>query len=122
VAAGGYVVQLLPEVERAKLAVMAERLEDFRDILPLLQRGAASPRELLFETLYGMPYEQVAERTVHFGCNCSEMRLMASLASLPKHQITELASSKDMLEIGCDFCGREYRFSPEQLRGLVDTN
>ncbi len=122
VAAGGYVVQLMPEVERAKLAVMAERLEDFRDILPLLQRGAASPRELLFETLYGMPYEQVAERAVHFGCNCSEMRLMASLASLPKHQIAELASSKDLLEIGCDFCGREYRFSPEQLRGLLDSN
>ncbi len=118
----GAFMRYMQESEQVVTMISVGCLEDFRDILPLLQRGAASPRELLFETLYGMPYEQVAERTVHFGCNCSEMRLMASLASLPKHQITELASSKDMLEIGCDFCGREYRFSPEQLRGLVDTN
>jgi molecular chaperone Hsp33 len=122
VAAGGYVVQLMPEVERRKLAVMTERLEDFKDISPLLERGAASPRELLFETLYGMPYEQVAERDVHFGCNCSEMRLLAGLASLPKTEVLELANAKEVLEIGCDFCGHEYRFMPEQLRGLLSAN
>jgi molecular chaperone Hsp33 len=121
-AAGGYVVQLMPEVERRKLAVMTERLEDFKDISPMLERGAASPRELLFETLYGMPYDQVAERDVFFGCNCSEMRLLAGLASLPKVEILELANAKEVLEIGCDFCGKDYRFMPEQLRGLLTAN
>jgi molecular chaperone Hsp33 len=122
VAAGGYVLQLLPEVERKMLAVMTERLEDFRDIRPLLERGAASPRELLAETLYGMPYEQVAERDVRFGCNCSETRLMAGFASLPKHEIADLAASKTPLEVACDFCRREYVFHPEQLRGLLLRN
>jgi molecular chaperone Hsp33 len=122
VAAGGYVLQLLPEVERRMLAVMTERLEDFRDIRPLLERGAASPRELLAETLYGMPYEQVAERDVRFGCNCSETRLMAGFASLPKHEISELAASKTPLEVACDFCRKEYAFHPEQLRGLLLRN
>jgi molecular chaperone Hsp33 len=122
VAAGGYVVQLMPEVERLKLAVMAERLEDFKDIGPMLEKGTASPRELLYETLYGMPYDQVAERDVFFGCNCSETRLLAGLASLPKSEIAELAQSEGVLEIGCDFCRKEYRFAPEQLRGLLAAN
>lgn len=122
VSAGGYVLQLLPEVERRMLAVMTERLEDFRDIKPLLERGAASPRELLAETLYGMPYDQVAERSVHFGCNCSETRLMAGFASLPKNEISELAASKTPIEVACDFCGKNYAFHPEQLRGLIRSN
>lgn len=122
VAAGGYLLQLLPEVERQKLAVMTERLEDFRDIGPLLARGAASPKELLYETLYGMPYEQVAERGVHYGCNCSFARLAASLASLPRKDVEELASSKEVLEISCDFCGHVYHYRPDQLRGLLSDN
>ncbi|MFO0664798.1 MAG: Hsp33 family molecular chaperone HslO [Polyangiaceae bacterium] len=122
VAAGGYLLQLLPEVERQKLAVMTERLEDFRDIGPLLARGAASPKELLYETLYGMPYEQVAERGVHYGCNCSFTRLAASLASLPRKDVEELAASKEVLEISCDFCGQLYHYRPDQLRGLLIDN
>jgi molecular chaperone Hsp33 len=122
ISAGGYVLQILPEVERKMLAVMTERLEDFRDINPLLERGAASPRELLAETLYGMPYDQVAEREVRFGCNCGETRLLAGLASLPKTEIEELANSKTPIEIACDFCGQEYAFLPEQLRGLLRAN
>jgi molecular chaperone Hsp33 len=122
VAAGGYVLQLMPEVERRLLAVMTERLEDFRDIRPLLESGRASPTELMAETLYGMPYEQVSERSVRFGCNCSETRILASLASLPKTEIAELASSKTPLEVGCDFCGVYYSLNPERLRGLIQAN
>jgi molecular chaperone Hsp33 len=122
VAAGGYIVQLLPEIERAKLAIMAERLEDFRDIAPLLQQGIATPQWLLDETLYGMPYTQVAERTVYYGCNCSAERVTASLASLPRSEVEELVSAGEILEIGCDFCGAEYKVHPERLRGLLHAN
>jgi molecular chaperone Hsp33 len=121
-AAGGFVVQLLPEVERAKLAIMAERMEDFREILPLLREGKATPSWLLDETLYGMPYAQLAERPVHHGCNCSVERVTASLASLPRTEIEELLRDGEILEIGCDFCRAEYKIHPAQLRGLLVPN
>ncbi len=121
-AAGGYLVQLLPGADANKLAVMAERLEDFRDIVPLLARGKATPRFLIDETLYGMPFEQVAERTVHFGCNCSTERLTAGLASLPRKEVETFVLAGELLEISCDFCGREFKINPESLRGLLETN
>lgn len=121
-AAGGYLVQLLPDADNNQLAVMAERLEDFRDIVPLLAKGQASPRTLIEETLYGMPYEQVAERNVQFGCNCSSERLTAGLASLPRKEIEAFVKAGELLEIRCDFCGREYKINPDSLRGLLETN
>ena len=122
VAAGGYLLQLLPEVDRLKLAVMTERLEDFKDIRELLENGKATPQYLIEETLYGIAYEQVAENPVSFGCTCNELRLTASLATLPIADIEELAGSDKPLEISCDFCNHEYVIPVDRLRGLLVSN
>lgn len=119
VAAGGYMVQLLPEVEEGPLMVMTERLRDFEDIVPLLARGAAAPESLLAETLYGMPYTKVGDRPVSFGCYCSPERLMGSLASLPKSDIESLLEGGKTLDIECDYCRKNYQFTLDQLRSLL---
>ncbi len=121
-ASGGYLVQILPGFAEGPLMVMTERLKDFEDIVPLLARGLGSPQALLEEILYGMPFSLVGERKIAFGCNCSATRLTASLATLPKPDLESLLADKRVLEIECDFCRKEYRLSPEQLRGLLSTN
>jgi molecular chaperone Hsp33 len=121
-AAGGYMVQLLPEVAEGPLAVMTERLKDFEDIVPLLARGRASPEELLAETLYGMPFTKVGDRPVHFGCRCSPDRLAMSLASLPRADIESLMEGGKTLEIECDYCRKRYDFTQQQLRSLIESN
>lgn len=120
VAAGGYMVQLLPEVAEGPLMVMTERLRDFEDIVPLLAKGEASPESLLRETLYGMPYTKVGDRTVQFGCNCSPERLAVSLASLPRADIESLMEGGKTLEIECDYCRRNYEFTMAQLKSLLE--
>ena len=120
--AGGYMVQLLPELKEGDLMVMTERLADFDRIEALLAAGRASPDELLAETLYMMPYEKTGQGTFHFGCTCSPARLAASLSTLPRSDIESMLAEKKPLEIECDFCGRQYQFHTEQLRGLLDSN
>jgi molecular chaperone Hsp33 len=120
VAAGGYMVQLLPEVAEGPLMVMTERLKSFVDIVPLLARGEGSPQALLAETLHGMPYTKVGERSVHFGCRCSPERLAGSLASLPRSDIESLMDGGKTLEIECDYCRKNYEFTVEQLRKLIE--
>jgi molecular chaperone Hsp33 len=118
-AAGGYLVQLLPEAGEGPLMVMTERLRDFESIDSLLARGAADPSSLLEELLYLMPHTQVGKSALRYECKCSEERLTASLATLPKQDIKELVQDGLPLEIDCDYCGRHYRFSPERLRGML---
>jgi molecular chaperone Hsp33 len=121
-AAGGYMVQLLPELAEGPLQVMTERLKDFEDIVPLLARGRASPTELLAETLYGMPYTKVGESEVRFGCRCSPERLAQSLASLPQGDIESLMEGGKPLEIECDYCRKHYEFTVQELRSLIEAN
>jgi molecular chaperone Hsp33 len=119
-ASGGYLVQLLPEVGRAPLAVMAERLRDFEHVGPLLAQTDAAQGPLLEELLYGMPYTRLGERPVSWQCRCSGVRVMSSLSTLPKSDVADLIAEGRVIELSCDFCGQTYEISPGQLAGLLD--
>jgi molecular chaperone Hsp33 len=120
--AGGYIVQLLPEVGRGPLMVMTERLRDFESIDQQLLRNDFSPRWLLDQLLYGMPFTHLDESQVSFECWCSELRLMEAMATLSKKDLEDLVRSGELLEISCDYCGKQYAIPPAQLRGLLDSS
>ena len=117
--AGGYLVQLLPEVERGPLMVMTERLADFQSLDEVLRATRGDPDALLAELLYGMPFARLEESRLGFGCQCSQLRVVASLATLPRSDIEELVRDGEVLEIRCDYCGKEYGVPPAQLRSLL---
>ncbi|MCC6873873.1 MAG: Hsp33 family molecular chaperone HslO [Sandaracinaceae bacterium] len=123
VAAGAFIVQLLPEVSRDPLARMVDRLQaNLADRPRVLRTIEAAPETLLDEILAEMPYEQTQEATLRFGCQCSSVRVLASLASLPKSDIQELMQSEEQLWINCDYCGQKYEMSPKALRGLLESS
>jgi molecular chaperone Hsp33 len=119
-AAGGYLVQLLPEVGRGPLMVMTERLKDFESIDGLLKEPNFSPSSLLEELLYGMPYTKLEESSVGFECWCNELRVVSAIATLPKADIEHLLSAGEVLEIACEYCKREFRIPPARLQGLLN--
>ena len=120
-AAGGYMVQLLPEVGRGPLAIMAERLEDFRSIDHLLD-AQFSPEHLRDELLYGMPFTALDQSPVSFSCWCSENRLLGALATLDSNEIQSMIDEGQPIEINCDYCLRQYAISPARLHGLLRQN
>jgi molecular chaperone Hsp33 len=120
VAAGGYIVQLLPDVGQGPLAIMAERLRDFEDIGPLLARTDADASLLMDEILYGMPFTRLEESPLSWKCRCSKERVLASLASLPRADLASLLADEKPVELSCDFCHSAYEVTPEELRGLID--
>ncbi len=122
VSAGGYIVQLLPEVGRRPLMVMTERLEDFKNIDALLLDNSFSPTWLLDQLLYGMEFTQLDESAVGFSCWCDELRLVSAIATLGRSEIEELLSDGEVLEITCDYCRKEYRIPPARLRGLLEAS
>ncbi len=120
--AGGYVVQVLPEVETGPLAVMAERLAAFEPLEQTLRNGNGAPDALIEEILYRMPYARLEESPLRFGCQCSLERVVITLSTLPREHIEELVAPGEVLEMGCEYCGVTYRVSPAQLRGLLQNN
>ncbi|WP_104976796.1 Hsp33 family molecular chaperone HslO [Sorangium cellulosum] len=121
-ASGGYLVQLLPEVERGPLMVMTERLKEFERLDDVLAHEGASADVLLEELLYGMPFSRLDDSPLSFSCRCSELRVMSTLASLPRSDIEEMVEDGKVLDIRCDYCGKDYQVSPTKLRSLLTTS
>ena len=119
-AAGGYMVQLLPEVGRGPLMVMTERLRDFESIEERVLAATFSPERLLDELLDGMPFTRLEESNVGFDCWCDELRVVSALATLSRGDIQNLLSDGEVLEIDCAYCKREFRIAPARLQGLLE--
>lgn len=123
-ASGGFLLQLLPEAQEQQgaMAVMTERLEDFRDISEMLKSTDASPKKLTEEILYGMPFTYLQESVLTVGCNCSEVRVMTSLSSLHRDDIEEMINEGKPIELTCDYCGTDYVVEPSRLKGLLSSS
>jgi molecular chaperone Hsp33 len=122
VGAGGYLVQLLPQAEQAPLAVMTERLEDFRNIDHILTHPEFTPKLLCEELLYGMPFTELGDTELGSECWCNRASLLGALASLQRQEVQKMVEEGQMLEITCDYCRQEYQLAPAELQGLLDQN
>jgi molecular chaperone Hsp33 len=52
-------------------------------------------------------FEPLAPR---FACTCSRERVRAMLQGLGREEVEGIIAERGMVEIGCDFCGTQYRF------------
>lgn len=118
-AAGGYIVQLLPEVGRGPLSIMAERLRDFQQIGQLLADTNAAPGPLMDELLYGMPFTHLDTSPLSFKCRCNAVRVMSALASIGREELAELLREEPVIEMECDYCGQHYAMNSAELQGLL---
>ena len=119
-AAGGYLVQLLPELDESTWMIMQERLKDFSDASAILGRTIESADHLMREILYGMPYTELDDSPLRDGCTCSLVRVMTSLATLPRSDIESMLEDGETVELTCDYCNTTYHVGPEQLKGLIE--
>ncbi len=117
----GFVVQLLPELERSLLETMTERLAKLRDVNDLRNagdEGLPTATELVARIFDGLEYTILADSPVCFGCNCSKDRFLAGLSTLGSDEVSSMIEAGEALELRCEACGRDYEITVDELRAL----
>jgi len=118
-AAGGYLVQLLPEAERPALSAMTRHLDGLDSLDRLLSGPVVTSRDLVSRVLFGFDHDELADSPLCFGCTCSEERVLGGLARLGGEDLASLLDADSPLEVRCDACGRRYEIEPADLRAFV---
>lgn len=113
-AAGGFIIQALPNADDEVLAQIEQNLKTLPSVSTMVEAGATSRSmlERVFETL---PIQWYEHQGLSFECTCSRDKVSAMLISLGNDEISEL-ESKGQAEIICHFCNEHYYFEPEELR------
>ena len=57
---------------------------------------------------------------VEFSCHCSKQKISETLLSLGKDELTQLLQEQQTVTVGCQFCGRNYSFSQDDIQALLD--
>jgi molecular chaperone Hsp33 len=53
-----------------------------------------------------------------FACTCSRERVSSMLHSLGSVEVESILAEQDKVEVGCDFCGVQYRFDAVDAAAL----
>lgn len=121
VAAGGYLVQLLPEADASAMRAMIEQLGALPATSELVTAGQGT-RALVERILSGSAFGVTSETPLRPGCTCSQERVIASLATLAHQELKAMRAGQAPLEVRCDFCGTDYAIGLDALDRLLALN
>jgi len=135
--AAGLLIQRLPTEGEGNLAGQADSVqreallgqsEDFSRIAILarsLQREellTLDAETILHRLFWEEPLARFeplqGERGPRFACSCSRERVGQMIRSLGTAEVESILAEQGQVEVGCDFCGAQYRFDPVDAAGL----
>ncbi|WP_142830700.1 Hsp33 family molecular chaperone HslO [Planococcus soli] len=118
-AAGGFIVQLMPNTDDETITKIEERLSNIEPVSKMIQRGL-SPEEIL-EAVLGEGNVQILDKMpVNFECNCSKERFATAILGLGKKEIQDMIDEDGMAEAQCHFCLETYQYSKEELESFIN--
>lgn len=117
VAAGGYLVQLMPDADPG----LVERLETTLAALPpttsQLRRGL-SPEAIGALLLDGMPYRNLGTTPLVFACSCSREQTLQLLRLLGAAELDQMLAETGEACVTCQFCKEVYQVDGVTLSAI----
>nr|WGD60780.1 Hsp33 family molecular chaperone HslO [Bacillus velezensis] len=117
-AAGGFIIQLLPGTDEETISTIEKQLSQIEPISKLIQKGL-TPEEILEEVL-GQKPDVLETMPVKFHCSCSKDRFETAILGLGKKEIQDMIEEDGKAEAVCHFCNEKYLFTKEELEELRD--
>ena len=118
-AAGGLIIQVMPDCSEIALKSIENSAPMFMDISrTIADYGLDGAMEQLLCHLE----PQVLDRlTPVYRCDCTRERFARGLISLGQKELTQLIEEDHGATLDCHFCNKRYRFDETQLRELLSS-
>ena len=122
---GGIMVQHLARGETGQERNLDEDQADAWNRASILMNSVkdeelADPKVDLDQLLFKLYHEdgvRVFEPShLEHGCRCSRERIFTVLASLSEEDIQHAFQEDKMINVNCEFCGKDYAFNEEEIR------
>lgn len=117
--AGGYMIQMMPFAEDAVVDTLEMNLKGLSSVTTLLDAGN-TPEQMLELVLSGLDMQIVDTTPVKFFCDCSRKKIERLLVGLGEKELLKMVEEGKEIEINCNFCNTNHKFSVDELRDLYD--
>ena len=120
-AAGGFLIQLLPEASEDTIDKLENNISNINSLSHLIEEGR-SPEDLLDILLKGFDYRVMAEKGVEYKCSCNREQVKGVMVSLGEDELKETLAEEGKVEIRCHFCNSKYEFNEEEVEKAIKNN
>ncbi|MEG0260694.1 MAG: Hsp33 family molecular chaperone HslO [Lysinibacillus sp.] len=118
-AAGGFILQLMPGCEEETIDAIEAQLGSIEPVSKMIEKGY-TPEQILTAVLGEGNVNILDSMPVEFKCQCSKERFGAAILGLGEKEIHEMIDEDGKAEAQCHFCLETYHFSKNELEGFID--
>ena len=119
-AAGGYMIQLMPEATDETADRLTQIIENLPPVTDMISNGMTA-EDIAFAVTDG--FDMLLELnapTPQYKCNCSRERMERALISLGKKEISDIIEEQGEAEMTCRFCDNVYKFDKAELTEIMN--
>lgn len=120
IAAGGFMIQLMPGISDSEISMIEESLSNIEPISTMISNGFA-PEEIATKLLSKFEVEILDKLDLEYYCDCSREKIEKVIISLGKKEIQDIIDEDGKAELVCHFCNTKYQFNKEDLIRLLLT-
>lgn len=118
-AAGGYLIQLLPGAGEDVIARVEGGIYAAPSVTDMLKEDP-DPANMLKTVLSDFDMQILSVEPVEYRCYCSRERTERALLSLGSHELEQLIAEQGGAELTCQFCDKVHSFTAQELQKMAD--
>ena len=120
-AAGGYIIQLMPNCPEEMIDFLEHKAKSVRSITDMLLDGY--DEHMIAREIFDLhEYEVKNTSPVKYVCNCSLDKIYKVLLSLGHNELQDIISSGKDIEIVCHFCNKKYNVTIGEIKELIESS
>lgn len=133
-AAGGMIIQMLPDAQEESIDALEAMLADLAPITTLVENAEATNAgkseegvlSAMLDDIFGnMPddykLEVLGYKDMRWYCDCTRERVEKALMTIGEDDLREILEEDGQAELTCQFCCKKYNFDKNDLERMLDT-
>ena len=117
--AGGFMIQLMPGASDEIIDKLEKRIGEISGITSMLDKDM-SPEDILRFVLGEFDLRINDSMPCCFECDCTRDRVSRALLSVGKKELQDMIDEGKDVELRCHFCSKKYKFTPEEIRKMME--
>ena len=118
--AGGFIVQLLPDVPEDVIELLEKKLANLEPVTAMMEKGM-TPEDMLSYIFEGVDIEFTERHDVEFYCDCSKEKVKRALAAISDKDLQDIVNDGEDIEVKCYFCNTAYKFSIADIKDILSS-
>lgn len=119
ISAGGYIIQILSETNEDTISLLETNIQNLDPPSKMILEGK-TPEEILSKIFNKIEYEHFLREELRYACKCNKDRAENTLIALGSEELEDLIQKEEKIEVRCEFCGKVYSFSKEDIKKLIN--